>query len=476
MDTFFLSTFGVVILSNLFDCFKDKRTCEIFKILVIGWVLTPGRKTITRIIQTAGATLKRHHSCFYNFFSRAKWNINDLTEEVLKMILKTFIPKGNTIYTAGDDTLYAKSGHKIPGAGMFRDAVLSTKKTTVLRWGQNWVTLGIIIKLPLLNERYICLPIMARYCCKKQSYSTKEDVHQTRCQLMVEMLCLLGSWLSEYKIIHVIDGAYANHTVVDKDNLPQNVEIVSRIRKDAAIYTSPPKPTGKKGAPRKKGNRLPTPGQIADDSKIPWQQIEANVYGETRTFLIKGFIALWYRVAKSRPLYILIVRDPTLENDDEFFFTTDLSLLPEMILELIAGRWSIEVTHRDSKQYIGVSDPQIRNPKSVKRQIPFGFLIMSLVILWYAKYGYNFCYDIRPKAPWYRQKQTPSFIDMLATLRRSLWAETFFSNSTSKVKMQKIPGASNPIFTHFDQNQDQDIDNEVLNPLKFIIQIASMAA
>lgn len=475
MNTFFLSTFGVETLSSFFDCFKDKRTRENFKTLVIGWVLTPGRRTITRIIQTAGATLKKHHSCFYNFFSLAKWNIDDLVKKVLKMILKSFIPEGKTIYTAGDDTLYAKSGHKIPGAGMFRDPVLSTKKITVLRWGLNWVTLGIIVKLPFFENRYICLPIMARHCPKKQPYSKKEEVHETRCQLMAEMLQLLASWFPNRKIIHTVDGAYANNIVVL--NLPDNVEIISRIRKDAAIYTSPPpKKEGQRGASRKKGERLPTPKQLANDSSIPWQEIQTTVYGETRTFLVKGIKALWYRVAKSRLLFILIVRDPTGENDDEFFFTTDLSLLPDMILELIAGRWSIEVTHRDSKQYIGISDPQVWNPKSVNRQIPFVFLIMSLIILWYAKYGYKSQFDIRPKAPWYRQKQTPSFLDMLAALRRSLWAETFFSNSTSEDKMQKITGAFNPIFTPFDQNQDFDKDNEVSNPLKFIIQIASMAA
>lgn len=443
-------------------------------LLCFGWVLTPGRKTITRIIQAAGATCKKHHSCFYNFFSRAKWNIDLLSKLVVKMIVKAFIFKGNSIFTAGDDTLYAKTGHKIPGAGIFRDPVLSTKKITVLRWGQNWVTLGIILKLPFFNERYICLPVMARLIPKKQPYSKKEEVHKTRSQIMIKLLELLASWLPDRKIIHTVDGAYANEIVVD--DLPPNVEIVSRIRKDAAIYKSPPPRKEKqRGASRKKGDRLPTPEQLANDSSIPWQEIEATVYGETRTFLVKGIKALWYRVAKSRLLYILIVRDPTGKYDDEFYFTTDLSLLPESILELIAGRWSIEVTHHDSKQYLRISDPQIRNAESVKRQIPFGFLIMSLIILWYARIGYNSRYDIRPMAPWYRQKQTPSFLDMLAALRRSLWASVFFGNSTSKDKMQKIPELSNSNFTHFDQNQESNKDNELSNSLKFMIQILSMA-
>ncbi|MEW6608837.1 MAG: hypothetical protein AB1414_15565, partial [bacterium] len=69
----------------------------------------------------------------------------------------------------------------------------------------------------------------------------------------------------------------------------------------------------------------------------------------------------------------------------------------------------------------------------------------------------------------------PSFLDMIAALRRSLWAEIFFNNSTLEVKMQKIPDAFNPIFTTFDQNQDPNRHNEALNPLNFLIQTASMS-
>lgn len=474
METFFLSAFSKEILGSLSGCFKNRQTIENFKTLIVGWVLTPGRKTITRIIQTAGAAGKKHHSCFYNFFKLAKWKINDLSEKVAKMIVKVLIPEGGIIYTAGDDTLYAKSGKKIPGTGMFRDPVLSTRKTTVLRWGQNWVTLGIIAKLPFFEGRYICLPIMARYCSKKQPHSRKEDIHKTRCQLMSEMISLFASWFPDHKIIHTVDGAYANNVVVL--NLPENVGLTSRIRRDAAIYASPPPPSGKQGAPRKKGNRMPTPEQLANDSSIPFKEIEATVYGEARAFLVKEVKAVWYRVAKSQLLSILIVRDPAGKDEDEFFFTTDLSLSPEMILELIAGRWSIEVTHRDSKQYLGVSDPQIRNPESVKRQIPFAFLIISLIILWYAKYGYKSRYDIRPEAPWYRQKQTPSFLDMLAALRRSIWASVFFGNSTSEVKMQKIPAGFHSNFTPSKQDKDIAEDSEALNPLKFMIQVVSMVA
>ncbi|MEW6620382.1 MAG: transposase [bacterium] len=197
---------------------------------------------------------------------------------------------------------------------------------------------------------------MAKLCSKKQPYSKKEKLPQTRYQIMIEMLQLLASWLPNRQIIHTVDGAYAHETIVN--HLPANVEIVSQIRADAALYEKPSLETLKRrGAPHKKGNRLQKPKDIANDPQIPYQTIQANTYGESSTFLVKQITALWYRVGKSKPLSILIVRDPEGKHPDAFFFTTLLSLSPSMILELIAGRWSIEITHRDSKQYMGISEP-----------------------------------------------------------------------------------------------------------------------
>ena len=43
-------------------------------------------------------------------------------------------------------------------------------------------------------------------------------------------------------------------------------------------------------------------------------------------------------------------------------------------------------------------------------------LLYSMIVLWFAKEGYR---DYQPPfRPWYRNKQGPCFVDMLATLRR----------------------------------------------------------
>jgi len=58
----------------------------------------------------------------------------------------------------------------------------------------------------------------------------------------------------------------------------------------------------------------------------------------------------------------------------------------------------------------------------VERTVPFGFLTQAITITWYQLHG-NPDTDLterRRAAPWYRQKTTVSYTDMLASLRREL--------------------------------------------------------
>ncbi len=67
---------------------------------------------------------------------------------------------------------------------------------------------------------------------------------------------------------------------------------------------------------------------------------------------------LWYRVNKIELVRLVIVRDPTSVETDDFFFTTDLSATGAQTASRYAGRWPIEVCFRDVKQHLGGEDPQ----------------------------------------------------------------------------------------------------------------------
>ena len=103
------------------------------------------------------------------------------------------------------------------------------------------------------------------------------------------------------------------------------------------------------------------------------------------------------------------------------FYSTDVSLSAKKILAIFSLRWSIEVTHYDCKQHLGLQDPANRVPKAVERTAPMSMFLYSLTIVWFATEGYA---DLKfPKRPWYTWKSEPSFPDMLTTLRRKSWED-----------------------------------------------------
>jgi DDE superfamily endonuclease len=131
-----------------------------FCTLVAAWIVCLGRRTISRVWETTGQTEQRNHAAFYRTFSEAVWNWDEVCRLLLLQIV-ALLP-GVRLWAVVDDTLAHKRGAKVAFGGIFLDAVLSTKKHKVFRFGNNWVMLGVVIELSFRPNRYFCLPILWR--------------------------------------------------------------------------------------------------------------------------------------------------------------------------------------------------------------------------------------------------------------------------------------------------------------------------
>jgi hypothetical protein len=135
---------------------------------------------------------------------------------------------------------------------------------------------------------------------------------------------------------------------------------------------------------------------------------------------------LWYNVCPDRQVLLVIVRDPRGKQHDDFFFTTDIDDTPQTVTSRYAGRWSIEDTFRNVKQFLGGEDPQTWKGKGPERAAALSLWVYSSAWYWYlTTQGTKVSW---PSLPWYQSKKTPSFADALASLRRTLW-RTIFSAS-----------------------------------------------
>jgi hypothetical protein len=393
---------------------------EIFLRAASAWVLVPGRRTITRVYQVAEPLRARAHDAYHRFFREGAWSMSELWRIAAVLLLASFCRK-EPVPLLLDDTLFKKSGRRIRGASWWRDAVASTGQKEVSAFGLNLVVLCLRVNPPWGSEP-LSLPVSARLHRKGG---------KTPVELAREMAEEMDSWFPDREFDLTGDGAYASLA----GSLPAGWSFASRMRRDAALYEpAPERKPGTRGRPRKRGERLDSPEKMASIQE-DWRPVVINERGKERERLLADRVVLWYKVLPSRPVRLVTSRDPLGKERDDFFFTTDLSLSPEEVVYRYSGRWSIEDTFRNTKQYLGGEDPQSWAGRGPERAACFSFLLYSLIWLWYVQTKGTTITWVA--TPWYLKKSTPSFLDAMACLRRVLWRRRLFSTPENPSVLRK---------------------------------------
>jgi hypothetical protein len=405
-------------------------TFRLFADMMSGWVLCPGRHTVTRIYQISEPGFKRSHDGYHRFFPDASWSLPGLWRHVAVTAVALFCPSG-LIPVDIDDTVFHKTGPKVDGAGWWRDAVRSTKTKVVHCFGLNLIILTFRVNPPWGGEP-LGLPINMRLHRKKKG---------TLLELAMQMLEEAAAWFPGRHFLVSADGFFAP-LAGDKFFDPgvaapaaKNI-LISRMRRDAALYETPKKQrTPGRGRPAKKGRRLPSPEKLAQQCR-KWKRVKVNIRGREVQRLTAEYTVLWHHVCKTRPVKLVIVRDPDGVEHDDFFFATDESLAPETVIAQYSGRWSVEDTFRNTKQFMGGQDPQTWKTNGPERAAAFSFIVYSLIWIWFigAKKYKRTCW---PSVPWNRSKATPSFQDALAGLRSVLWRSRILNNSDKTPLLSK---------------------------------------
>lgn len=384
---------------------------SIFQVLMIGWILCPGRKTIIGIYRMADPIGTRAHDAFHRFVRCGAWKIEELCQVLAIALVSSLVPTGLLKFDL-DDTLLHKTGRRVDGAGYWRDAVRSTGNRVVVALGLNMLVLTLRIHPPWGGEP-LGLPIFVVLHRKNEAKLT---------ELACRALDTVAAWFPDRHIRCCADGAFAA-ALIPKGN--HRITVISRIRRDAALYELKPKSTGKRGRPRLHGARIGTPTQIGAKARN-WQSVITEERGRPKDRRVHSRTVLWYAVSKV-PVLLVISRDPTGHEHDDYWVCSDTSLPPGEVVSAYAGRWSIEDTFRATKQSLGIQHPQSWSTKAPERAATLGFLLYSLVWWWFL--GLDTAQQrVRP-LPWYAKKATPSFIDALALLRSKSWRDRILADS-----------------------------------------------
>jgi hypothetical protein len=431
------------LLSVFRSCFTGP-TFATFVVLVSGLVARPQARTVTGMLIGAGMSRVWHHSRAHRFFGRAVWSVDDVSMVLLALIVRRLVPVDAGLLVAVDDTLFTRSGRRVAAAGWHHDAAGKTRDGDAgLRWGHCWVVAGIVVELPMTG-RLVCLPVAFALW---ESVPGSDRLEQSKQALAGRLVTMIARACPGRRIDVVADCWYAGMDgaagaaagAARHRSLPDGVTLTSRLRANAALSRIAVPVPGAAGRPKRIGERIGTPKELAAQGDTAWRETSVYRYGRCDSVSIAETICLWYGVYRSRAVRVILLRDEhATAGYGIAVITTDLTSSAEQIITRYAARWSIEVAFRDAKQHTGVGQARNRTRTAVERTVPIGLITQSLVQLWYTAHGADSVTTRRDEAPWYQSKTRPSYLDMIVQLRRAMIAAKILDHSPHQPTPQQI--------------------------------------
>jgi hypothetical protein len=416
------------------SCFTGP-TFATFAALVSGLVAAPTRRTVCTMLSAAGLARRWHHSRAHGFFARARWCPDQVGLVLARLVVDRLLPPGAAVLVAVDDSLFRRSGRRVHGAAWQHDGAAKGRAKSRVGWGNCWVIAGIVVRLPFL-DRPVCLPVA--FALWRPTKGVGQGAAEAKQAIACRLVNAIAAACPDRQVHLVADAWYAGADGAPgaghpddgprRRGLTAGITLTSRLRVNASLNAIAVPVPGKPGRPKRIGDKIGTPKDLAQHPDTTWTPAQVHRYGRVNTVTIAERVCLWYGAYRSRAIRVILLRDhDSTTGYNLALITTDLTSPATTIVERYAARWSIEVAIEDAKQVTGVGQARNRTPTAVNRTVPFGLITQSLTIVWYALHGHH-PHDVdnrRAQAPWYTTKTQPAYHDMIIKLRRILIAAKF---------------------------------------------------
>lgn len=404
--------------------------------LVIGALLSPGRRTVAAALRISGLEAQRTFQNYHRVLSRARWNALQASRILLFLLIAVFVMRGPVVIGI-DETIERRWGKMIAKRGIYRDPVRSSRKHFVKASGLRWISVMLLVRVPFAG-RVWALPFLTALAPSERYAHARGIRHKSITDWGRQLAKQVRRWVTERRIILVADSTYATYEFLS--GVREFVTAITQIRMDSGLYApAPPRVAGRPGRPRIKGERLPSLHQRLHDPATQWQRIHLRTwYGRAqKTIELVSFTAVWYKGGKP-PVKgrFVLVRDPDGELEPRAFICTDPSLRPVRILSYFVRRWQMEVTFAEVRRHLGVETQRQWSRLAIERTTPVLLGLFSIVTI-LAEQLHRTARLTPRQAAWY-SKPALTFSDAIAAVRRQLWAHEGLSSSASHPESDTI--------------------------------------
>src|SRR5215210_8209841 len=249
------------------------------EILLVGAILTPGKRTVTSILRIIGLSRERHFVNYHRVLSRARWNGREAARLLLGLLVHTFVPTGPVILGI-DDTIERRRGRRIKAKGIYRDPVRSSDAHFVKASGLRWLSLMLLTAIPWAARTW-ALPFLTVLAPSERYCRERGQRHKKLTDWARQMVLQVRRWVPERELVLVADMGFAALELLAALSR-RDVICITRLRLDAALYEPAPlRRLGTNGRPRTKGARLPNLSVVLVHATTRWRRVTVpGWYGE----------------------------------------------------------------------------------------------------------------------------------------------------------------------------------------------------
>jgi hypothetical protein len=152
------------------------RSWQHAQVLLLGALLTPGRRTVAGILRIMGRGTDPHFQNYHRVLNRAVWSTRAGSRILLSSLLKALAPSGPVVIGL-DDTIERRWGAKIRARGIYRDPVRSSDSHFVKASGLRWLSAMLLVRVPWV-DRVWALPFLTALAPSERYYEGTPRSHK----------------------------------------------------------------------------------------------------------------------------------------------------------------------------------------------------------------------------------------------------------------------------------------------------------
>jgi hypothetical protein len=214
-----------------FERVFSERVWEWAKVLLVGAILAPGKRTVTSALRVMGLSEEAQYQNYHRVLNRARLEGNrssyGLSCILLRLLIEAFVPAGATLVLGLDDHIERRRGEKIAAKGIYRDGVRSSKSFFVKTSGLRWVSMMVLARIPWA-ARVWALPFLTVLAPSERYHQERGMQHKKITDWARQMIRQVRRWLPGRQLVVVMDSSYAVLSLL-ATCLRQPVTVVTRL-------------------------------------------------------------------------------------------------------------------------------------------------------------------------------------------------------------------------------------------------------